>query len=140
MPAQTEPGELDATARYAIKLAPGEVIRWTELTLSADLTFARWLDTEMIAFPGEPRRRCDTVAELVSRSGGQPPWALVVEVEARPRAAMIGRFPEYLLRVFRRVRHGPRGRDPYLVAGVLIVLTGEQRGRQVEMRLPDTTL
>ncbi len=140
MPPPREPGELDATARYAIQLAPEEVMRWAEPTLSADLAFSHWLDTEMIAFPGEPRRRCDTVAELVSRSGRQPPWALVVEVEARPRAAMVGRLPEYLLRVFRRVRHGPRNRDPYLVAGVLIVLTGEQRGMQVRMPLPDTPL
>src|SRR5947199_4544460 len=118
--------DLDQTARFALKLAPAEALRWLLPRLDADLTFRRWLDTEMIAFPGEPRRRCDTVAELVSRSGLQAPWALVVEVEARPRAAMVGRLPEYLLRVFRRVRHGPRGRDPYLVAGVLIVLTGEQ--------------
>ncbi len=140
MPPPRQPGELDATARYAIQLAPEEVIRWAEATLSADLAFSHWLDTEMIAFPGEPRRRCDTVAELLSRTGRQPPWALVVEVETRPRAAMVGRLPEYLLRIFRRVRHGPHGRDPYLVAGILIVLSGEPRAMQVEMRLSDTPL
>jgi hypothetical protein len=140
MAERQEPGELDAAARHAIKLAPEEVARWLLPTLSADLTFVRWLDTEMIAFPGEPRRRCDTVAELVSRSGKQAPWALVIEVEARPRSAIRVRLPEYQLRVLRRVRHGPHGREPYQVAGALIVLKGEQRGMEIQMELPDTSL
>jgi hypothetical protein len=140
MPARKEPGELDAAVRFAIKLAPEDHARWLQPKLSADLGFARWLDTELIAFPGEPRRRCDTVAELVSRSGSQAPWALVIEAEARPRSVILGRLLEYLLRVFRRVRHGPRGRDPYQVAGALIVLTGHQRGLHIDMRLPETPL
>jgi hypothetical protein len=61
--------ELDQTARYALKVSPAEAIRWLLPGLDADLGFTRWLDTETVAFPGEPGRRCDTVAELVSRSG-----------------------------------------------------------------------
>jgi hypothetical protein len=83
--------ELDETARYALKMAPAEALAWLLRRLDPDLAFSRWIDTEMIAFPGEPKRRCDTVAELVSRSGAVPPWALVLEVEARPRTNMLGR-------------------------------------------------
>src|SRR4051812_42801308 len=117
-------GDLDTTARYAIKLAPMQTLRWVEPELSADLDFSGWLDTEMIAFPGEPRRRCDTVARLLSRSGGEPPWAMALEVEARPRSAIEGRLVEYLLRLFRKIRYGPE-KDPYQIAGALLVLTGK---------------
>jgi hypothetical protein len=130
--------ELDQTARSGLKLAPEEPLRWLLPKLSPDLAFRRWLDTEMIAFPGEPQRRCDTVAELVSRSGTSPPWAVVLEVEARPRATIIARLLEYLARLMRKLRHGPHGRDRYQLAAVLLVLTGRQRRLKVEMVLPGT--
>jgi hypothetical protein len=130
--------ELDQTARYALKMAPAEVVAWLLPTLDADLAFSRWLDTETIAFPGEPGRRCDTVAELVSRSGRSPPWALVLEVEAWPRATMLDRVLEYLVRVMRRLRHGPRRRDRYLVAGAVIFLHGRKKSLKLRMRLPGT--
>ncbi len=129
---------LDRTARFALKIDPPEVMRWLLPKLDPDLAFTRWLDTEMIAFPGEPGRRCDTVAELVSRSGQAPPWALVVEVEARPRATIADRLLEYEGRLLRKLRHGPRRRDRYLVAGVLIFLTGRWRKLTLKMRLPGT--
>src|SRR5689334_507309 len=114
--------ELDQTARYALKMAPAEALHWLVPDLNPDLVFRRWLDTEMIAFPGEPKRRCDTVAELVSRGGAGPPWALVLEVEARLRSTILDRLLEYQLRVMRKLRHGPPRRDRYQVAGVLILL------------------
>jgi hypothetical protein len=76
--------ELDATARYALQINPPEMVRWLLPGLDPDLGFSRGLDTEAIAFPGEPKRRSDTVAELTSRSGQSPPWALALEVESRP--------------------------------------------------------
>jgi hypothetical protein len=66
--------ELDEATRYALKLAPTEHLAWLLPRLDTDLEWRRWLDTETIAFPGEPKRRCDTVAELVSRKGTQLPW------------------------------------------------------------------
>jgi hypothetical protein len=132
--------ELDQTARYALKMVPPEVIAWVLPDLDADLRFTRWLDTETIAFPGEPRRRCDTVAELVSRSGQSPPWALVFEVEARPRATILERVLEYELRLFRKLRHGPRKRDRYLVAGVVFFLSGRKKDLKWQMRLPNTDI
>ncbi len=130
--------ELDQTARYALKLAPTEAVRWLLPDLDEDLVFARWLDTETIAFPGEPGRRCDTVAELVSRAGRSVPWALVLEVEARPRAAILDRVLEYKARLLRKLRHGPHRRDRYLVAAVVIFLRGRKQDLTLQMRLPGT--
>ncbi len=130
--------ELDQTARYALKLAPAEVVPWLLPDLDPDLGFARWLDTETIAFPGEPGRRCDTVAELVSRTGRSAPWALVLEVEARPRSTILDRMLEYEARLLRKLRHGPRCRDRYQVAAVLIFLRGRKKHLKLQMRLPGT--
>src|ERR1051325_10922809 len=62
--------DLDKAARLTLNLAPREHISWLVPKLATELAFQRWRDTEMIAFPGEPGRRCDTVAELVNRLGG----------------------------------------------------------------------
>lgn len=132
--------ELDETARFALKMAPPEVIRWLLPGLDADLAYRRWLDTETIAFPGEPKRRCDTVAELVSRSGQGPPWALVLEVEARSRASMLDRVIEYKARLLRKLRHGPRRRDKYLVAAVVLFLSGSQDDLSLKAYLPGTDI
>jgi hypothetical protein len=132
--------ELDQTARYALKVAPAEAIRWLLPGLDADLAFTRWLDTETIAFPGEPGRRCDTVAELVSHGGESAPWALVLEAEARPSPMILDRVLEYEARLLRRLRHGPHRRDRYLVAAVVIVLRGRKKELKLQMRLPGTDL
>jgi len=130
--------ELDQTARYALKLVPSEAIAWVLPDLDPDLIFNRWLDTETIAFPGEPGRRCDTVAELVSRGGRSPPWALVLEAEARPRSTILDRVLEYEARLLRKLRHGPHLRDKYLVAGAVIFLSGRRKDLKLQMRLPNT--
>ncbi|HEX5271906.1 MAG TPA: hypothetical protein VFW33_15515, partial [Gemmataceae bacterium] len=132
--------ELDQAARYALKLDPAEANRWLVPDRDADLGFTRWLDTETIAFPGEPGRRCDTVAELVSRGGKSAPWALVLEAEARPTASIIDRVLEYEARLLRRLRHGPRHRDRYLVAAVVIFLRGRKKQLKLQMQLPGTAL
>jgi hypothetical protein len=132
--------ELDQTARMALKIDPAESLRWLVPELDPDLAFTRWLDTETIAFPGEPGRRCDTVAELVSHAGRSPPWALVLEVEARLRATISARLLEYVSRLLRKVRHGPHHRDKYQVAAILILLTGQKDDLTLEMRLPGTNL
>jgi hypothetical protein len=132
--------DLDQTARLALKLAPTETLAWLLPEVSVDLGFAGWLDTETIPFPGEPSRRCDTVAELTSLSGTAPPWAVVLEVEARPRATMLDRLLEYTARLRRKLRHGPHQRDRYQVAAVLILLTGPPRQVALDLTLPGTDL
>lgn len=132
--------ELDQTARYALKIDAIQILRWLLPTLDMDLAFTRWLDTETIAFPGEPRRRCDTVAELVSRTGSGPSWAVVLEVEARPRSTILDRLLEYVARLLRKLRHGPHKRDRYKVAAVLLFLTGRRKELALDMQLPGTDI
>src|SRR4051812_47802984 len=103
--------ELEQTAIFTINLDPEGHLRWLEPKLDPDLKFARWLPTQMIAFPGEPDRRCDTVAELISRSSSQAPWLYILEVEARARLRFLDRLFEYQARANRKLRHGPRNRD-----------------------------
>jgi len=111
-------------------------------TLDPDLARRRWLDTQMVAFPGEPKRRCDTVAELTSTTGSGPPWAFVLEVEARPRASMLARVIEYEARLLRRLRHGPHRRDRYQVAALVVYLSGRKKPQalRLDATLPGTDL
>jgi hypothetical protein len=142
LPAGKEEGmaELEQAAVSAINLDPDGHIRLLEPNLDADLKYQRWLPTQMIAFPGEPDRRCDTVAELASQAQTQPPWAYVLEVEARARSRFPDRLFEYQARAARRLRHGPRNRDCYLIACGAIVLTGRLPPVRLKMRLPGTKL
>jgi hypothetical protein len=79
----------DKAARKAIKLNPYGLLLRLLIGLDRDLRFARWLETQLVPFPGEPERRCDTVAELVSVSDTQPPWACVVEPQGYPDALFL---------------------------------------------------
>src|SRR5262245_52579254 len=101
----------DRAARKAIKLNPHHFLLWLLSGLDPDLRFARWLETQLVPFPGEPERRCDTVAELVSASGTQPPWACVVEPQGYAEALFLVRVLEYELRCHQELRHGPYGND-----------------------------
>lgn len=132
--------ELEQAAHFALKAMPSDALAWVLPDLIPDLAFRRWLDTNLIAFPGEPGRRCDTVAELISKSGTTPPWAVVLEVEARPRYSFLGRAWEYAARLWRKLRHGPRRRDRYLVAAVVLFLSGRRKDLQFAMALPGTNV
>ena len=129
----------DQASRFAVKVAPAGLLHWRLPKLDADLVFARWLETQHVPFPGEPDRRCDTVAEMVSASGRQPPWAFVIEVQSEPEAAMAERELEYVLGVRRQLRHGPHGRDKYLVGALLLNLTGPAQSGRLDMVPPGDT-
>jgi hypothetical protein len=126
----------DQAARFAAKLDPGGFLRWLLAGFDPDLTFTRWLETQTIPFPGEPDRRCDTVAELVPASGLAPPWAAIIEFQTRPDTEMPYRLLEYLGRLGRELRHGPHGRDRYQLAAAVVNLTGTGVVVSVEMVLP----
>jgi hypothetical protein len=126
----------DQAARYMVKGDPQGFLRWLLPGLDPDLAFARWLDTGTIPFPGEPDRRCDTVAELLHKSGLGPPWALVAEFQTRVDAEIFERLLEYLARVRRELRHGPYRRDKYQVGAALVNLTGAGAVTPLEMVLP----
>src|SRR5689334_5670818 len=106
----------DQAARFLIKLDPGGFLHWLIASLQGVLLFSRWRDTQTIPFPGEPDRRCDTVAELSSAEGTGPPWLLVLELQTRPDPDIAERLLEYLASLRRQVRHGPHGHDKYPVA------------------------
>jgi hypothetical protein len=128
--------EYDPAARYGAKLDPPGFLSWLLAGLDPDLRFERWLDTQTIPFPGEPDRRCDTVAELVSASGTQPPWALVSEFQSRPDPDIGYRLLEYLGRLGRELRHGPYQRDRYLLTAILINLTEASEAAILVMAYP----
>jgi hypothetical protein len=132
--------DLEQTARRACNLAPTEQLSWMLPRLDADLYFARWLPTQAFSWPGAADRRCDTVAELRSRTGRQRSWAVIVEVEASPRRARIERVQEYELLLRRDLRHGPRKQDRYCVTSVVLILTGTFRHWHLHERLPGTRL
>jgi hypothetical protein len=132
----TRMNDFDQAARHAVKFAPRAVLRRTLPRLSADLRFARWLDSQSAPRPGEPDRRCDTIAEVTDATGASPPWAVVVELFTGPDADALDRLLEYLGRFRRELRHGPYGRDRYLFAGVLIFLTGQPAEERIDMTPP----
>ena len=130
--------DLEDTARYAIKENAEGTLRWLFPGLDADLAFDRFLDTNLITYPGETKRHCDTVARLRSRAGTQPSWALVLEVEARARRNILSRLLEYVARFLRKVRHGLSRGEDYQVGGAILVLTGKLNRRSIGMALLGT--
>jgi hypothetical protein len=117
--------DYDVGSRYAIlNLDPRGFLLWLVPSTRASRDWKGWLKTDRITFPGEPERRCDTVAVFEARWGTDPPVALVVESQTRPRGDMHEREGEYLLRLRREVVFH---RDPlvqYDVVGALLNLTG----------------
>ena len=61
-----------------------------------------------------------------------------MEVEERARASIVDRLLECVARLLRKLRHGPRRRDRYRVAAVLIDLTGTKRRLVLDMQLEGT--
>ena len=112
-------------------------LRWL-LGRDAPLAFQGWLDTRTLPFPGEPDRTCDTVAELLDSTHGGRLWALVVEFQSEPEAAILDRLLEYMIRLRREVRHGSDRRVQYETAGALLNLTGPPQADVRDMVLPCT--
>jgi hypothetical protein len=131
--------EFDQAARFAVKIDPAGFLHWLLPGLDVDLRFTRWLETQTIPFPGQPDRRCDTVAELTHTSGTAPSWMLILELQTEPDADILERLLEYLARARRELRYGPHGRDKYLAALAVINLTGVAPHNSLDMILPGST-
>src|ERR1700733_6515088 len=114
----------DQIARYLVKDEPTEFLAWVFPRLEARLRFSRWLDAQSAPRPGEPDRRCDTIAEVVHREGLSHPRAVVIELFTQADADALDRTGEYLWRFRREVRHGPHGRDKYPFVAAMIFLAG----------------
>lgn len=59
--------------------------------------------------------------------------------QSEPEPAMAERELEYVLGVRRQLRHGPHGRDKYLVGALLISLTGAKQDGRLDMAPPGRT-
>jgi hypothetical protein len=76
--------DYNQAARLAMKEEPRGQLRWLFPRLPDWLGYRRWLDSQSAPRPGEPDRRCDTIADLgdergltarTSRGGGRwPTW------------------------------------------------------------------
>jgi hypothetical protein len=115
----------DQAARYAARnLDAAGFLAWLFSAAAALWRWTGWVDTQNIAFPGEPDRRSDTVARFERRRGDAPPVAAVVEFMTAPRAEVYPRLAEYALRVHREVPFHKRPHVAYRVVTALIHLTG----------------
>jgi hypothetical protein len=98
-------------ARYAFKhIYPEGFLRFLVSAAFARWKCTGWVNSQVVSFPGDPERRCDTVAELQRIEGDRLPVALVVEFETAPASDMYPREGEYCLRLRREARpftHGP---------------------------------
>jgi hypothetical protein len=134
-----EPNPYDKGARFALKQldAPG-MFAWMlpDATPAGGWGFAGWSDTQTPPFPGEPERRCDTLAVFERVEGDAPPVAAVVEVQAVPQTGMLQRLADYCVRVWEEVpyQRGPAVR--YDVVCVLLGLTGPRQPEEWLMRPP----
>ncbi|HYT93664.1 MAG TPA: hypothetical protein VEL76_33405, partial [Gemmataceae bacterium] len=127
--------DFDRAARHAVKLRPGVIIPWLFPRLR-QLHFARWHDSQSAPRPGEPERRCDTLAELLDPQGTSAPWTAVIELFTEADADALDRGVEYVGRFRRELRHGPYGQDRYRFALALIFLTTVPEQTHVEDALP----
>jgi hypothetical protein len=129
--------DFDRAARHAVKADPLGILRWVFPKLSARWRFERWFDAQSAPRPGEPDRRCDTIAELIDNEGTSEPRAVVLELftDADPDAD--DRLLEYLGRYRRELRHGPHGRDRYPFLAAMIFLTNSPQRVGWEADLPD---
>ncbi len=128
----------DQAARYAAKQLDAEgFLRWLMPDIFVAWRWRGWLDTQSIAFPGEPERRSDTVAAFERLAGDAPPAALVVEFQSRPLGPILERLAEYALRVRREKSQQTDPRVSYTVTAVVVNLTGPEQADEWEMAPPD---
>jgi hypothetical protein len=130
-------GVFDQAARYVAKRRPSAFFAWQVPGLLAAWEFRAWHDTSRIAFPGEPDRICDTVAEFVHRADPDRRCLLDVEFQTEPDPDSMERCAEYAVRLRRELRHGPGQAGKYLVVSVLLNLTGPEQPRELDLRLPE---
>ena len=130
-------GVFDQAARYTAKRRPLAFFAWQVPGLLAAWEFHAWHDTSRIAFPGEPDRICDTVAEFHHSADPQRRCLLDVEFQSEPDPDILERLPEYAARLRRELRFGVGQAGKYLVVSVLLNLTGPEQSQDLNMRLPE---
>lgn len=126
-------GVFDQASHYAVKLDPAGFFAWRVPRFAARFEFLGWLDVSTIAFPGEPDRVCDTVAEFELRDGGSR-RLMDVECQTEPDGDMLERLGEYGLRLRREKRHGPGQGGKYHMVSLLLNLTGPEQPAELDLR------
>lgn len=131
--------DFDKSGRVCFHLDPPGMIRWLLPGLIPACTFQRWADTRTLAFPGDPERTCDTVAELFQE--GDPPlwWLFLIELQSELDEKMFGRLLEYLGRLWRTLETPEAPPQRYRVAAALVNFTGRGRSSR-DLRLPGTSV
>jgi hypothetical protein len=130
-------GVYDQAARYLVKRNPAGFFQWRVPRFTANFLFHGWLDTSRLAFPGEPDRICDTVAEFTPANELGPRRILDVEFQSRPDVDMLERLGEYAYRLRRELRYGEGLPGKYQVACLLLNLTGPMQTDFLDMREAD---
>jgi len=127
----------DQATRYLIRRAPLAFFPWVVSRLLPAWRFLRFLEPNTIAFPGEPERVCDTVAELAR--GGRARERLLADVEAQaaPHPDMLERLGEYAYRLRRELRHGRNRKGKYRVLSVPLNLTGKRQAAELDMTVAE---
>ena len=112
-------------ARYTAKqIVPEASLRFLLPSVFLHWRWLGWDDSQTVSFPGDPERRCDTVARFERIDGTRPPVLLVVEFETEPGSDMAPREGEYRLRLRRESPFQTEPRVPYDVVGAIVYLTG----------------
>jgi hypothetical protein len=129
-------GVFDQAARYLVKRHPEGFFHWLSPSFAASWVFSCWHDTSRMAFPGEPDRICDTVAEF--RRIGQPDKRCILDVEfqSEPETHMLERLGEYAIRIRREEEKTGDGSSCPVVS-VLLNLTGSTQPNRFEMTVPE---
>lgn len=130
-------GVYDQAARYMTKRDPAAFFRWVAPRLWENWRFQDWIDASSIAFPGEPDRVCDTVAEFVHRTHRRRRVLVEVEFQAQPHPDMLERLAEYAWRLRREFRLGRGAAGKYDVASVLLNLTGSRQADELDLTQED---
>jgi hypothetical protein len=130
-------GDFDQASKQALKLDPAAFFAWTLPRFVNRFVFLGWRDTTTIAFPGEPDRICDTVAEFGPREGDEPHRLADVEAQTEPDPDILERLGEYAFRLRREIRHGQGRAGKYRVFSVLLTLTGPEQPATLDLREPD---
>ena len=127
--------DYDDAERHALhEVEPEDQLHWLLEEVDEDLTFFGWLQTQVAPPPRVPQLRCDCVAGLRSRSGTQPPWACLIEVQGQPLAGMAVWMTIYLGLLHNLLRFD--GRDPYQMMGVILNLSEGELSHTIHWRVP----
>jgi hypothetical protein len=129
-------GVFDNTARRAAKRDAVGFFRWTIPTLDTALPFVGWLDARTVPPPPETELTCDSLAEFLDKDRPESPWMVVTEFQTVPTSDDLERLLEYIFRFRRERRPSYDPRLKYLVAGVLVNLTGPEQPDTLSMALP----